>query len=325
VRTNNEPLVIFSLPRAGSTLLQRILGTHREISTVAEPWLLLPYLYTLRHKGCYAEYGHNRAVDALEDLCRQLPDGRQGYIEELRNFITRIYGKLVSNEARYFVDKTPRYHLVVEDIVRMFPDAKHIFLWRNPLAVIASLMDTWGRGHWNLYHFKVDLFDGLSNLIAAAQTHSAVSHTLRYEDLISDTERECHKAFDYLGIPFDSDLLEDFSRIQLEGRMGDKAGTHYQKVSREPLDKWRRTLASPTRKAWCRRYLKWIGEERLQIMGYELSQLLSDLDSIPRDLRKVPDDLARITLGIANCALEPRIVKHKLQVLPRWRNIHVHT
>jgi hypothetical protein len=42
-----------------------------------------------------------------------------------------------AGEARYFLDKTPRYHYVVDDLFRVFPEAKTIFLWRNPLAIVA--------------------------------------------------------------------------------------------------------------------------------------------------------------------------------------------
>jgi hypothetical protein len=44
-----RPLLIFSLPRSGSTLTQRILAAHEEITTAAisEPHLLVHYLYCL--------------------------------------------------------------------------------------------------------------------------------------------------------------------------------------------------------------------------------------------------------------------------------------
>ena len=49
-------IFIISQPRAGSTLLQRILGGHPEIHTAAEPWIMLHPLYALKSKGCSAEY-----------------------------------------------------------------------------------------------------------------------------------------------------------------------------------------------------------------------------------------------------------------------------
>ena len=39
----------------------------------------------------------------------------------------------------------------------MFPDAKVIFLWRNPLAVVASIVETWTKGKWNVDRWQGDL------------------------------------------------------------------------------------------------------------------------------------------------------------------------
>ncbi|MFW6066259.1 MAG: sulfotransferase, partial [Planctomycetota bacterium] len=43
--TTVSPLILFSLPRSGSTLLQRMLSLHGRIASTAEPWLLIPQLY----------------------------------------------------------------------------------------------------------------------------------------------------------------------------------------------------------------------------------------------------------------------------------------
>ena len=64
-----QPIFLFSLPRSGSTLAQRIIASHAEIATTAEPWLLLPCLYALRHGGVYAEYSQATAVKAIRDFC----------------------------------------------------------------------------------------------------------------------------------------------------------------------------------------------------------------------------------------------------------------
>src|SRR5215217_1222403 len=133
-----KPIFIFSLPRTGSTLLQRVLSAHNEVSSVAEPWVLLPLLYSLRKNGAYSEYGNNLMVSAVEDFCSELPNGRDDYLFEIRECVLRLYQKVSksSDSPSYFLDKTPRYHLVADDIVQMFPDGKFILLWRHPLSVI---------------------------------------------------------------------------------------------------------------------------------------------------------------------------------------------
>lgn len=323
--TRPTPLFLLSLPRSGSTLAQRILAAHEAVATVSEPWVLLPYLYTLRERGVYAEYNHRALVQAVEDLCEALPGGREDYVAEIREFALRLYGRASPDGARYFLDKTPRYHLISDEIFAAFPDGKYVFLWRNPLAVAASIMETWAGGRWNLYRYKVDLFDGIGSLIRTYERHRDDVHAVRYEDLVTQPEEAWSGVFGYLDLPFDRSVLELFGDVELDGRKGDTTGTErYAEVSTGPLHRWRRTLNNPVRKAWCRRYLRWIGRERLSVMGYDLDGLLAELDSLPTSYRRLGSDVERACWGLLRDLSEPKILEQKLSMLPAWNRIHVH-
>ena len=314
------------MPRSGSTLAQRILAAHQPIATASEPWILLPYLYTLRERGIYAEYDHQVLALAIEDFCKVLPGGREDYVEELGEFVLRLYDRASPDGTLYFLDKTPRYNLIASEVFATFPDAKCLFLWRNPLAVVASIMETWGDGKWNLHRFKVDLFDGFENMIRTYERHKGEVHAIQYEALVTKPEETCHGLFRYLGLPFDRSSLELFGDVELRGNMGDPAGTNrYKKrVSSEPLEKWKRTLDNPVRKAWCRRYLRWIGRDRLAVMGYDLDGLIAELDALPASYRQVGSDVGRSCWGLIRDVSEPRILKHKLLKLPALNRIHEH-
>jgi hypothetical protein len=316
---------LLSLPRSGSTLAQRILAAHEPIATASEPWILLPYLYTLRERGIYAEYSHRVLVQAVNDFCAVLPGGRNDYVAEVRRLALRLYDRASPNGARYFLDKTPRYHLISDEIITAFPDGKHLFLWRNPLAVVASIMETWAGGTWNLYRFKVDLFDGIENLVRTYERHEDRVHAVRYEALITRPEETWGEVFRYLDLPFDRSALDRFGNVELVGRWGDQSGTKkYTEVSADPLESWKRTLNNPVRKAWCRRYLRWIGRDRLAVMGYDLDGLIADLDSVPTSYRRVGSDLGRGCWGLVRDLSEPKILTQKLSKLPEWNRIHVH-
>ena len=319
------PLFLLSLPRSGSTLAQRILAAHEAIATTSEPWILLPYLYTLRERGAYAEYSHRVLVRAVEDFCKVLPHGRDDYVAEIRELALRLYCKASPDGTRYFLDKTPRYHLVSDEIIAAFPDGRYLLLWRNPLAVVASLIETWAGGKWNLYRFKVDLFDGIENLIQTYERHEDKVHAVRYEALITQPEETWGNVFRYLGLPFDSSVLALFGNVELTGRWGDHTGTErYAEVSSEPLERWKRVLNNPVRKAWCRRYLRWIGRERLAVMGYDLDVLIAELDALPTSYRRIASDVGRGYWGLLRDLSEPHILGQKLSKLPEWNRIHVH-
>jgi hypothetical protein len=302
-------------------MAQRILASHTDIATTAEPWILLPYLYTLRERGIYAEYSHTFANEAIEDFCHKLPNGKYDYLEGIRELVIGLYGKAAKNNEKFFLDKSPRYDLVVKDIIQLFPDGKFIFLWRNPLSVVASCIN-WSKGKWNLDLFKIDLFEGLANLVEAYRENQDRVVSVRYEDLVINPHDEWKKIFTYLDLPFNDEILINFTELQFKGRMGDTA--NYQTLSREPLNKWKQVLRNPVRKAWCKRYLRWLGEERLKIMGYSMEELISELNDVESSPKNIGSDIMRISFGFIYFSLDFRILRHKLRAIPPWYRLHGH-
>jgi hypothetical protein len=316
------PIFLLSLPRSGSTFVQRVLAAQPGVATTAEPWLLLPYLYTLRQEGAFTEYGHRVMTSAVSDFCAQLPGGRGEYVAELRSFVTRLYARVAPEHGmpRYFLDKTPRYHLVVEELLEVFPDAKYIVLWRHPLSVVSSMVELWGRGRWRLDYCNIDLYDGLSNLVEVCERHANRICATRYEDLVTGDQGAWARIFDYLD--FGSPLsVERFVETKLGGRMGDPDGTRrYRTLSTEPIDKWRTVVSNPLRREWCRRYLLWIGNERLATMGYELKQMLADLDALPPSRQGLVTDALAVLQGLTVPLIEPALLRTKLRAMPHvWR------
>jgi len=324
--THTDPLFLMSLPRAGSTLLQRVLAAHPAISTRSETWLLLPLVYALRQHGIYTDYSHRTARAALTAFCAELPGDRQAYLDAVAAMATSLYGQVGDPDAAYFLEKTPRYNLIVDDILQMFTSATPIVLWRNPLAVVASILETWSRGRWRPYLHKIDLFEGLERLIAAVVAQPSRFVVVRYEDLVADPVSETGRLLGALGLEMDSRCVDEFASVELRGPVGDKLGVaKYDRVSQQSVDRWKQTMASPIRKQWCRRYLSWLGKERLALMGYDLELLRSELNAVPTRVASMPSDLAWSARGVVWSGLEPQIIRTKVTRLPAWRRVLSHS
>ena len=138
-----KPIFIFSLPRSGSTLLQNLLMNHPSISSVTEPWILLPLIYINKDEGVLSEYSHRTSKMAIQNLIENLPQKNDDFNSELREFMLNLYQKLSSSKAKYFLDKTPRYFLIIDEIQQLFPESKFIFLFRHPLDILSSILLTW--------------------------------------------------------------------------------------------------------------------------------------------------------------------------------------
>ncbi len=285
------PVFVLSMPRSGSTLVQRVMAAHPQISTAAEPWLLLPHAYALRERGMAAEYTQPLAARAIREFVDELPGGEADYWAALRGFALELYGKASEPEATHFLDKTPRYHYVAPELFKMFPDARVVFLWRNPLAVVSSIVRTWTKGMWNVDRWQGDL-RGVVSLVETYEAHRDTTLAVNYETLVSDPATAWPRIFEYLGLPFDPAQLTSFSKVRLSGSMGDPTGVaRYQELSMEPLDKWKQTLGGPWRKRWCREYLDRIGAGRLAVMGYDHAELRRELDALPPTPRHAVSDV----------------------------------
>ena len=313
-----KPIFIFSLPRAGSTLLQRLLSLHENIDTQAEPWLALPLFFALKEQGVSGIYGHRALSTAVNGYIDSLPGGRNDYYESAGKFLSELYDRGSSENALYFIDKTPRYHLIVDEIISTFPDAKIIFLWRNPLSIASSMIKTWGKGKWCLYMFHVDLYSGIHSLVKACRS-SKNSLTVKYEDLVQSPESQMKKIIEYLDLKYEPGLIDKFigsKTINAPGR-GDPVGQYkYNSVSTSSAESWKDVMANPYRKLWGKKYLNWIGHENLESMGYDINDLQIELREISTSYHHFLSDIVRAFYG----KLYNRFCIEDIRRNKPWRN-----
>jgi Sulfotransferase family len=300
------PILLLSLPRSGSTLVQRILGAHDEVATASEPWLLLPLLLPLRDDVPAPGGWQPRIHEALSDFSQTLPHGVSSYERSVGEAARTIYEEAAAG-APFYLDKTPPYFLVIDEIVRTLPEARVVVLWRNPLAVLASVVETFCGGRWRPQDYPTSLFGGLTRLVDGVRRHGERIHTVRYEDLIDGGEEEWRRLTDFLGIEFDPTSLARFPAVKLDGAMGDPVGTRaYSQLERAPTEKWRETISNPVRRLWAQRYLDWIGDERLAVMGYDRERLLAELAATEMSLSHTATDAGDALTSIARDALKTR-------------------
>jgi hypothetical protein len=303
------PILLISLPRSGSTLVQRVLAAHPEVATASEPWLLLPLLLPMRDDVPAPGGWQPRIHEALRDFALTLPDGSGSYERSVGAAALVIYEEAAGG-APFYLDKTPPYFLVIDEIVRALPNARIVVLWRNPLAVLASVVETFCDGRWRPQDYPTSLFGGLARMVAGSRRHADRIFTVRYEDLIGGGEAEWRRLAEFAGFAFDPTALERFSAVSLRGAMGDSVGTKaYDELAQEPAEKWRQTISNPVRRAWARRYLDWIGEERLATMGYDRRLLQAQLADTEMNLAGSARDATDALTSIARDGLKARFAR----------------
>lgn len=321
------PLFLLSMPRSGSTLLQRMLTTHPEIESGPEPTLLLPLFALDATEGVMTTINQRYTAQAIEDFYSSTGDAAEARRATVRAAALAAYGS-ASTGGRYFLDKTPKYCLIADEILETFPDAPVILLWRNPLAIAASIMTTWGHdgGRWNLHHFGIDLYEGLPLLIETAQAHPERFLQIRYEDLVEDQDQALRTMFAHLDLDEDAADVDGYANVKLKGRIQDpnvsKEG--FDSVRRDRVDRWVQVMSNPRRRRWCRRYLDFLGDERLAVMGYTKQGLIEQLESVRPSTDFLATDLYWTVAGPAYRTFDLGVVKNRIRRIQAGKPLHPH-
>lgn len=282
---SSENLIfLISQPRSGSTLLQRILGGHPAVHTTAEPWLMLHPIYALRSTGHQAEYNAQLAYEALVDFYGELSDGEDTYLEAIRRMSFYLYGTACKQARKpYFLDKTPRYYLIVPELMCLFPQARFILLLRNPLGVLNSLLRHYVQGYWPLLaNYRNDLLVAPRMLAAATKQADAFLTIVKYEALVTDPQIEVARLCTWLGLEYDPAMLNYGQRDQPAGHMGDTTGVQrYTAPTGARLTQWRQLGQEPQTRHFAEQYLHALGSQLLAELGYDYATLQAQLAAEP--------------------------------------------
>lgn len=275
-----KPLILLSLPRAGSTLLQRLLMTHPSIGSCGEPWLALPLAKMFAAGESFSTYGHASLVRSGQHLIEQLPEGRDDLLDAGGNFLYEIYGKLASAGTEYFLDKTPRYYKIIPELIKMLPDASFVILRRDPVAVFASMLN-YIEGHMHLLPtWEQDINEGIAALGEGIELLGDRAYVVNYEDLVISPDQIIGGLLEFIGLDQNACQIDALATTHVP--RGDPTGVcKYLTVSKESLAGWMKTLNSSTKK---RVALNWLGEvscENFDKYGFDKSALMEKLKSLP--------------------------------------------
>jgi hypothetical protein len=142
-----KPTIIVSAPRSGSNLLFELLSRQQGIWTIGgESHAVFNAFPHLRAENGQMDSGCLGASHADADTRRMM---RKVFLYLLRDHQQRTLLPLRSTGIRgplNYVEKTPRNALNVPFLLEVFPDARFVFLHREPKACIASVVEAWTLG-----------------------------------------------------------------------------------------------------------------------------------------------------------------------------------
>jgi tetratricopeptide (TPR) repeat protein len=200
--TGERPIFIVGLPRTGTTLVERILGSHSQIHSAGELQALSEAI---------------RAAVAVQasDLLGTWLDyaGALGRLDGAliaREYLTRVRAQ--RGDRPRFSDKQPANFFYCALILRAFPNARIVHLTRHPLAACYAIYKT---RFWGAFPFGNDLND-LGDFYVDYRRLMAHWHTVlpgrildvAYEDVVHAIEPSTRRLLEFVGVPFEAACLE---------------------------------------------------------------------------------------------------------------------
>lgn len=284
----SDLIFLISQPRAGSTLLQHLLGSHSEVHTLPEPWILLHPLYALRAAGVRAEFDAGLAHEALLEFLRRIGADESLYLEQVRRTARTLYDAALSGTGKTrFLDKTPRYFHVLPELRTLFPEAKVVFLVRNPLAVLTSIFDLWDRRGGNLIELfatdaRHDLTTAPVRIAEAMRTVFPDAPSVRYEDLVTRPEPEVRGLCERLDLDFEPGMLDYGDKLRFRGKAfgDDKSIRNHDRPVTRYRDAWTGRLDTPFKLQIARRYLSSLGDDLVSDLGYDPREIRRSLAAV---------------------------------------------
>lgn len=154
-----SPILIVAAPRSGSTLLFETLARSEHLCSVGgEAHWLVENHKDLR-PGAPGVDSNRLTADQATDAHRD-------------SIISQIVERLVDNtgntaspsDSRVFLEKTPKNALRIPFFNHIFPQARFVFLWRDPRENLSSIIEAWRSGRFRTYK-QVAGFDGPWSLL----------------------------------------------------------------------------------------------------------------------------------------------------------------
>lgn len=276
-------IILVGAPRSGTTMLQRVLGSHSRIFTHPEPHLLTPLAYL----GYYdivekAQYDHVNGAQALRELVQELPGGEADYLDALRAYPSTLYARVLQRTGKsHFLDKTPGYALVLPFITKLFPRAKYVVLTRHPLAVWHSQAHSFFGGDYAAAHAQNPVVEPYVAAIGKFLIDAPVPHVhVRYDDIVADPEAQARRIFEHLGLPHEPQAVSYGEHAHISKSFGDPMSVEkHKKPVTDSIDTWAADMQTrPDVLELARDVVSRLDAAHLEAWGYPKESLFAAID-----------------------------------------------
>lgn len=255
---------VVGCPRSGTTVLQQALNRHSRIAIPPET-----AFGSLLRKSRSGQAEHIRRINSDLQIALKAP-GRRLRAVEARAYFERMVelylDRLQKPGVTHFGEKSPTHQRFVGQLLRLWPDAKVVLIYRDGRDVAASLRKLpWmpanvdlGFALW-LHYYRLQC-----RLLARPNPNL---HLVKYEEFVAEPERVLRGVTAFLKLDYESAVSDGSGNREgvPEWEYGWKS-LALKRVTGSRIGVWREELSQ----AEIQRIERW-GRKALTSLGYELT------------------------------------------------------
>lgn len=286
-----QPVFIVAAPRSGSTLLFETLSVNRQLCTLGgEAHWLVESIAELQPTAAAVDSNRLTGAHASDAVADQI-------VESILREARCNEGRPADTDTVRMLEKTPKNALRIPFFSKIFPDARFIFLWRDPRENLSSIIEAWKSGQWITYR-GLPGWDGPWSLLLPPGWQSLAGQTL---EEIAAYQWECTNRVvldDLHGLPKSRWTSVNYAEFlanpaALTRQLCEFSGVEFDEACRRrvsaplPLSRYTHTPPSPD---------KWRGNETL------INRVLPSIEHTWRRLERLhpADRRARSNLNQSN-------------------------
>jgi hypothetical protein len=215
----DDPVFVLCSGRSGSTLLRFLLDAHQDLACPPEtrlPWLarqLATAWAVIEDAGPSGQSADGNSADAA--ISAPVADGLRRSLDPMMTAYLRRRGK------RRYCDKSLGAAQQAGLLLRVWPGARFVCLYRHPMDVIASGIEA---SPWGLTSYGFEPYIGsppdnnvaalarywvdyTTSIVAAEERFADRCLPVRYEDLVTDPDGQIARIFEFIGAAPDPGIV----------------------------------------------------------------------------------------------------------------------
>ena len=201
--SEGSPIFVVGMPRTGTTLVDRIISSHSDVTSAGELsdfGLILKQLSGTQSNWILDPETLHNAIDINHSELGEL-------------YLRKVYD--TQGEIGRFIDKMPLNFFYVPIILRSLPNARIVCLRRHPADIVLSNYRQLFSTNYSYYTYSYDLSWAAEFVVEFCRLMNHLEKTMPaerfiivdYEAIVDDIESQTRRLLDFCGLSFQKDCL----------------------------------------------------------------------------------------------------------------------